>query len=65
MNRIKANIEEINIFIEYKFFEKKINNKIMKNRFIFFFNISENQSLIFSKFINNKFKKKIIIIEIL
>ena len=65
MNKIKANIEEINICIEYKFLEKKINNKIMKNRFIFFFNINENQSLTFSKFINNKFKKTIIIIEIL
>lgn len=65
MNKTKAKIEVINILIEYKFFEKKINNKIMKNRFIFFFDISENQSLIFSKFINNEFKKMIITMEIL
>ena len=65
MNKIRANIEEINIFIEYKLFEKKINNKIIKNKLIFFFNISENQSLIVSKFVNNKFKKTSIIMNIL
>ena len=65
INIIRANIEEINIFIEYKFFEKKINNKIKRNKFIFFPNIKRNLSLVFLKFIKNKFKKTIIVTEIL
>tara|TARA_B100000989_G_C19518428_1_gene462907 strand:- start:2194 stop:2448 length:255 start_codon:yes stop_codon:yes gene_type:complete len=65
INKIKANIEEIKIFIEYKLFEKKINNKIKKNKFILFSNINKNHSLVFLKCIKNKFKKTIIITEIL